>query len=89
LNWGWVPAGSEQEAYGINLLPMGQRMDWFEESVEVIARLLSQETTTFTSKYFNLTEAHAPGAGGNAFSPPAFQLFGARCVPQASRAVPR
>ena len=37
----------EAEAYGIDLLPMGQRMDRFEEAVEVIDRLLRDELTTF------------------------------------------
>ena len=45
LGAGWNQ--QEAEAYGIDLLPMGQRMDRFEEAVEVIDRLLRDELKTF------------------------------------------
>ena len=47
----------ECDAYGIELPPMRQRFDLFDEGVEVIVGLLSQETTTFAGEYFQLTEA--------------------------------
>jgi F420-dependent oxidoreductase-like protein len=47
----------ECDAYGIELPPMRQRFDLFDEGVEVIVGLLSQETTTFEGEYFRLTEA--------------------------------
>jgi F420-dependent oxidoreductase-like protein len=47
----------ECDAYGIELPPMRQRFDLFDEGVEVIVGLLSQETTTFEGEYFRLAEA--------------------------------
>jgi len=47
----------ECDAYGIELPPMRQRFDLFDEGVEVIVGLLSQETTTFEGEYFRLADA--------------------------------
>jgi F420-dependent oxidoreductase-like protein len=47
----------ESGAYGIELGTARQRSDRFEEACEVIAGLLSQETTTFAGKYYQLTQA--------------------------------
>lgn len=47
----------ECDAYGIELPPLRQRFDQFDEGVQVIIGLLSQPTTTFEGKYFRLTEA--------------------------------
>ena len=55
LGAGWNE--QETEAYGIDLLPIGQRMDRFEEAVEVVDSLLSNEFTTFRGKYFQLEQA--------------------------------
>lgn len=55
LGAGWNE--QETKAYGIDLLPMGQRMDRFEEAVEVIDSLLVHEITTFQGKYFQLEQA--------------------------------
>ncbi len=47
----------ESGAYGIELGSPRERSDRFEEACGVLIGLLSQETTTFTGKYFQLTEA--------------------------------
>ena len=47
----------ESGAYGIELGSPGERSDRFEEACQVLIGLLSQETTTFTGDYFQLTEA--------------------------------
>ena len=47
----------ESGAYGIELGGPGQRSDRFEEACEVIVGLLTQEMTTFSGRYFQLTEA--------------------------------
>lgn len=55
LGAGWKE--DEAEAYGIELGTTRQRMDRFDEGVEAIVRLLSQETTTFEGDFYRLTEA--------------------------------
>ena len=52
---GWNQA--ECDAYGIDLPPMKERFDRFDEGVEAVLALLSQETTTYDGKYVQLTEA--------------------------------
>jgi F420-dependent oxidoreductase-like protein len=47
----------ESGAYGIELGSPGERSDRFEEACQVLIGLLSQETTTFSGKYYRLTEA--------------------------------
>jgi F420-dependent oxidoreductase-like protein len=47
----------ESGAYGIELGSPRERSDRFEEACQVLIGLLSQETTTFTGNYFQLTEA--------------------------------
>lgn len=47
----------ESEAYGIGLGTITERLDRFEEGVEVIVRLLSQETTDFAGRYYTITDA--------------------------------
>ena len=47
----------ESGAYGIELGSPHERSDRFEEACQVLIGLLSQETTTFTGKYYRLTEA--------------------------------
>ena len=68
LGAGW----NEQEtaAYGIDLLPMGQRMDRFEEAVEVVTSLLGQETTDFKGQYFELENARCEPKGPQRPAPP-------------------
>ena len=55
LGAGWNE--EESGAYGIDLGTPRERSDRFEEGVEVIASLLSQETTTFKGHYYQLTDA--------------------------------
>jgi F420-dependent oxidoreductase-like protein len=55
LGAGWNQM--ECDAYGIDLPPLKERFDRFDEGVEVIVRLLSQPTTTFAGQYVKLTEA--------------------------------
>jgi F420-dependent oxidoreductase-like protein len=47
----------ECDAYGIELPPLRERFDRFDEGVEAIVKLLSQTTTTFDGKYVRLTDA--------------------------------
>jgi F420-dependent oxidoreductase-like protein len=47
----------ESGAYGIELGTPGQRSDRFEEACEVIVGLLTQETTTFKGRYYQLNDA--------------------------------
>ncbi len=47
----------ESGAYGIELGSPRERSDRFEEACQVLIGLLSQETTTFSGKYYRLTEA--------------------------------
>jgi F420-dependent oxidoreductase-like protein len=47
----------ESGAYGIELGTPAQRSDRFEEACEVIVGLLTQETTTFKGRYYQLREA--------------------------------
>mgnify|MGYP003321140159 FL=1 len=68
LGAGWNEL--ETKAYGIDLLPMGQRMDRFEEAVEVIDSLLSHEITNFQGKYFQLAQARCEPKGPQQPRPP-------------------
>jgi F420-dependent oxidoreductase-like protein len=47
----------ECDAYGIELPPLKERFDRFDEGVQVIVGLLSQEHTDFDGRYFTLTHA--------------------------------
>ncbi len=55
LGAGWNQM--ECDAYGIDLPPLKERFDRFDEGVEAIVRLLSQSITTFPGRYVKLTEA--------------------------------
>lgn len=55
LGAGWNQ--QECDAYGIELPPLRERFDRFDEGVEAVVRLLSQETTTLDGRYVRLTEA--------------------------------
>jgi len=55
LGAGWNQL--ECDAYGIDLPPLKERFDRFDEGVEMVVRLLRDQTTTFTGKYFSLTDA--------------------------------
>jgi alkanesulfonate monooxygenase SsuD/methylene tetrahydromethanopterin reductase-like flavin-dependent oxidoreductase (luciferase family) len=47
----------ECDAYGIELGAPSTRLDRFEEGIEVITRLLRDETTTFVGEHYRLTDA--------------------------------
>jgi F420-dependent oxidoreductase-like protein len=55
LGAGWNQL--ECDAYGIELPPLKERFDRFDEGVEAIVALLTQETTTLNGKYVRLTDA--------------------------------
>ena len=55
LGAGWNQ--QECDAYGIDLPPLGERFDRFEEAVAVVAGLLTNETTNFEGKHYRLREA--------------------------------
>ncbi len=55
LGAGW----NEQEtaAYGLPLPPLKERFDRFDEGLDAIVGLLTQETTTYEGRYVRLTDA--------------------------------
>src|SRR5579875_2423178 len=55
LGAGWNE--EETAAYGIDLPPLKERFDRFDEGVEAIACLLELETTTLHGQYIRLTDA--------------------------------
>ena len=55
LGAGWYEL--ESAAYGIELGPVGERMTRFEEGVEVIHLLLTEEHADFNGRYFQLEDA--------------------------------
>jgi F420-dependent oxidoreductase-like protein len=59
LEFGFGAGWNQQEcdAYGIDLPPLKERFDRFDEALEVIHLLLTQETSDFKGKYYTLTEA--------------------------------
>jgi F420-dependent oxidoreductase-like protein len=59
LEFGFGAGWNQQEcdAYGIALPPLKERFDRFDEALEVINSLLTQETSNFSGRYYTLTEA--------------------------------
>jgi F420-dependent oxidoreductase-like protein len=55
LGAGWMEA--ESRAYGIPLGTLKERFDRFDEGVEVIVSLLTKPHTTFSGRYYQLTDA--------------------------------
>lgn len=55
LGAGWNQL--ECDAYGIALPPLKERFDRFDEGVQIIIGLLTQEHTDFAGRYFTLTRA--------------------------------
>ena len=55
LGAGWFEP--ESNAYGIPLGTLTERFDRFDEGVEVICSLLSNEVTNFSGRYYVLTDA--------------------------------
>jgi F420-dependent oxidoreductase-like protein len=60
----------ESGAYGIELGTVRQRSDRFEEACQVLIGLLSQETTSFTGEFYQLTEARCEPKGVQRPHPP-------------------
>jgi len=48
---------NEHEQYGIDLPPVRERVDRFEEAIQVIRSLLREPTTTFSGDHYRLTDA--------------------------------
>ena len=48
---------NEHHAYGIELEPPGRRVSRFEEAIQIVRSMLSEESTTFRGSCYNLTEA--------------------------------
>lgn len=48
----------EATAYGMPLLPIGQRLDQLEEACEILRSLLTRPTTDFSGRHYTLTAAH-------------------------------
>src|SRR5215471_17403057 len=55
LGAGWNQ--QECDAYGIELPGLRERFDRFDEALEVIVGLLTNETTTFDGRYYQLRDA--------------------------------
>ena len=68
LGAGWFEA--EADAYGIELGTMRERMDRFDEGVEVISSLLENETTTFDGAFYQLRDARCEPKGPQRPRPP-------------------
>ncbi|MEC7923772.1 MAG: LLM class flavin-dependent oxidoreductase [Actinomycetota bacterium] len=68
LGAGWTQ--EECDMFGIPLGTVGERLSRFEESVEVIVRLLSGETVTFNGDYVQLDEAEFTQLGPQTPHPP-------------------
>ncbi|HET9895954.1 MAG TPA: LLM class F420-dependent oxidoreductase [Streptosporangiaceae bacterium] len=60
----------ESGAYGIELGSRRERSDRFEEACQVLISLLSQETTTFDGKYYQLKDARNEPKGPQRPHPP-------------------
>lgn len=53
---------NEHAAYGLELGSVRERMDRFEEAVQILASLLTEPRTTFDGKYFQVQDAPAQPA---------------------------
>jgi F420-dependent oxidoreductase-like protein len=60
----------ECDAYGIDLPPLKERFDRFDEGVQILIGLLSQEYTDFAGRYFTLTRARCEPKGIQRPHPP-------------------
>jgi F420-dependent oxidoreductase-like protein len=69
LGAGWYQR--EADAYGITLGDdLTERFDRFDEGVEIVVRMLSQEQTTFEGKYFTVSDARSEPKGPQQPHPP-------------------
>jgi probable F420-dependent oxidoreductase len=55
LGAGWQI--NEHHAYGIELEPPGKRVSRFEEAIQIVRSLLSQDSTTFHGEFYDITDA--------------------------------
>ena len=55
LGAGWQI--NEHHAYGIELEPPGKRVSRFEEAIQIVRSMLSQESTTFHGACYEITDA--------------------------------
>ena len=55
IGTGWQV--NEHEQYGIELPPVGERVDRFAEAIQVVRSLLHEPTTTFHGDHYRLTDA--------------------------------
>ena len=55
LGAGWQL--NEHHAYGIALEPPGQRVSRFEEAIQVVRSLLTEDSTTFHGEFYDFTDA--------------------------------
>jgi F420-dependent oxidoreductase-like protein len=55
IGTGWHE--DEHRRYGIDLPPVGERVDRFEEAIVLIRSLTSQDRTTFQGRYYRLDDA--------------------------------
>jgi F420-dependent oxidoreductase-like protein len=60
----------ELDTYGIDLGPVRQRMDRFAEGVEVIHRLLTEPSVTFSGHYYRLADARCEPKASQRPRPP-------------------
>lgn len=60
----------ECDAYGIDLPPLKERFDRFDEALAVITGLLTNETTDFDGRYYTLTDARCEPKGVQRPHPP-------------------
>ena len=68
LGAGWHEG--ECSAYGFELLPIRDRMDRFEESVQIVKSLLREKETTFNGEYYQLSQARCEPKGPQPGGPP-------------------
>jgi len=68
LGAGWFQP--EVDAYGLELGTVRQRMDRFEEGVEVIDSLLRNESTTFEGDFYQFADARCEPKGPQSPRPP-------------------
>jgi F420-dependent oxidoreductase-like protein len=68
LGAGWNT--HEAEAYGIDLLALGRRMDRFDEACDVVVGLLTHDAFDFAGEYFTITGGHCAPKAVQAPHPP-------------------
>lgn len=71
----------ESGAYGIELGSITERFDRFEEACQILKGLLSQETTTFDGKFYQLTDARNEPKGPNSHTRRSASAAAARSAP--------